>query len=364
MYRYFPYCYSRVIDIKDYNNFYLVVNLQLEFEKSQNKKLDRELKRATASHEEERAASAKHKQVALMLIRGRARLVHALTEIKARCALLESTVQESVKPESASEDRQAEVDFERDQILARLARAEAQNRDLRTEIERLRCVGTTSATRPTAAHPHVYISERTVSPTPPVHNPADPRRAALPVGQKLSPETDSSASKTIQAAKKSPLLHETAINCSFSASSDISGKVPASASHASSPSPAVTAAPRKPAPAGRGGPPPPIPPNKPQVIITPQGSALRPSSVGNLPPAKFGSSATPNNRMSFPLPDGVTNIAVINRAPSPRLVTQPVVGMHGAPIGRQDVSLSTAVRKSTPAAVPGQVCVNLKSQVG
>jgi hypothetical protein len=352
------------------------LNLQLEFEKSQNKKLDREVKRAVAMHEEECAASAKHKQVALMLIRGRARLVHALNELKAHCAALENSAKEARKAEAASEEHQVEADFEREQLRARLARAEAQNRELRSEIDRLRGVGAAAAARPTAAHPHVYISERTVSPTPPQPNPAELRRSVVQGVQKLSPETDATAvNRTSMAAKKSPTLHEAAINSSLSASTELAAKMSTGASHIMSPSPspgATAAPPRKPNPAAtaaagaRGGPPP-IPPNKPQVVITPQGSVPRPSLSGvSSPPSKLVSATSPKDRMSVPMTDGVMpNIAVINRTPSPRLVAPPPVGgMHSVPVSRPDVPVSATVRKPAPTAGAGQVCVNIKSQVG
>ena len=42
---------------------------QIDFEKSQNKKLEKDLKKTLASLEEERANAARHKQVAIMLIK-------------------------------------------------------------------------------------------------------------------------------------------------------------------------------------------------------------------------------------------------------------------------------------------------------
>lgn len=295
------------------------------------------------------------------MIRGRASLVRALTELKAHCAALESTAKEARRAEAASEEHQVEADFEREQLRARLTRAEAQNRDLRMELDRLRGVGVAAAGRcPNAAHPHVYISERTVSPTPPLHNTSDLRRTVVPAGQKLSPETDALTCRTVQATKKSSFSNEAIVQNPLSASTELGVKMCASASHVISPSPTVgatTVTPRKPAPAGRGGPPP-IPPNKPQVVITPQGSVPRHS-----PPSKLVAAASASNRMSVPMADGVSNIAVINRTPSPRLVSQTHGIMHSAPGGRPDVSMATAVRKPAPTAA-GQVCVNLKSQVG
>jgi len=322
--------------------------LQLEFEKSQNKKLERELKRASTVRDEDRAASAKHKQVALLLIRGRTRLVQALVETRARCAELENAIQEVRRAEASNEERHVEADFEREQLRARLSRAEAQNRELRTEIERLRGL---SVTRPTASHPHVYISERTVSPTPP--NSSDLRRTPVAVSvPKLSPEMDSSlllrTGATSAGAKKSPVLHD----ISSSAPSVVSDQMyPRINTIVGQPvhqvvSPVNVNAPRKPVPAGRGIPPP-VPPNKPHMVISPQSAAVRPSV-----PAAPVRPLTPGQRDRMPvMQDGVAN-----HVPSPRLVS-PGVHHTASPV-RPEVTSSASMRK------PGPSPVNIKSQVG
>jgi hypothetical protein len=345
---------------------------ELEFEKAQTKKLERELKRASSVRDEDRAASAKHKQVALMLIRGRARLVQTLVELRTRCTELEAAAAESRRSEAASEERHLEADFEREQLRARLARAEAQNRELRLEIERMRgggvSTGGSGIVRPTASHPHVYISERTVSPTPPpAPSSADIRRtptgnafaaAAVP---KLSPEANDLS--TAMAKKVTPpVLHDvTTANVPAVGHAALPTVQPAGAGNAV----------RKMAPVGRGAPPP-IPPNKPQVVIVPQGTTIiRPSSATcsglSSPPSKLGVAAASKDRTMLPMPDGVvgaTAASVIdrsaNRAPSPRFVAPPSV--HLAPAVRPDVAAG-AVRKPTPTS-GAQVCVKIKSQVG
>jgi len=323
--------------------------LQLEFEKSQNKKLDRELKRASTVRDEDRAASAKHKQVALMLIRGRTRLVQALVEARARCAELENAVEEARRAEASNEERHVEADFEREQLRARLSRAEAQNRELRTEIERLRGL---SVSRPTASHPHVYISERTVSPTPP--NSSDLRRTPVAVSApKLSPEMDSSlllrTGAVSAGVKKSPMLHDVS-SSSLSAVADqmhprISPSIGQPAHQIVSPT--NLNAPRKPVPTGRGVPPP-VPPNKPQMVISPQGSAVR--------PATSATPVRPGQRDRMPI--AVQQDSVINHVPSPRIMT-PGVHHSTGPV-RPEVASTAGMRKPGPSPGP----VNIKSQVG
>jgi len=313
--------------------------LQLEFEKSQNKKLERELKRASTVHDEDRAASAKHKQVALMLIRGRTRLVQALVEARARCADLENAVEEARRAEASNEERHVEADFEREQLRARLSRAEAQNRELRTEIERLRGL---SVSRPTASHPHVYISERTVSPTPP--NSSDLRRTPVAASvPKLSPEMDSSLLlRTVpspSSVKKSPVLHETSSSAPSVVADQMNPKISTSVGQILSPT-SVNAT-RKPVPAGRGVPPP-VPPNKPHMVISPQGSAVRhPTPVRPV-------AAGQRDRM----PVVAQQDGVVNHIPSPRLVTP---GIHH-PTSPVRPESSAGMRKPGP--------VNIKSQVG
>ena len=315
--------------------------MQLEFEKSQGKKLDRELKRASLVRDEDRAASAKHKQVALMLIRGRTRLVQALVDTRARCAELETALEEARQAEASNEERHVEADFEREQLRARLARAESQNRELRAEIDRLRGL---SASRPTASHPHVYISERTVSPTPP--NSADLRRTPVAVSvPKLSPEMDASlllrTGPTSAGVAKSPVLRDISSGAtadhmlpkvSMSASQPVHQVVP----------PASVTSPRGPGPAIRGVPPP-VPPNKPHVVISPRGAAVRP--VTSSTPVRH---AGPRDRM----PTVVQQDVVVNHTPSPR-------GVHhtSSPV-RPEVTSATGMRKPSPGPV------NIKSQVG
>lgn len=300
--------------------------------------MERELKRASTVRDEDRAASAKHKQVALMLIRGRTRLVQTLVEARARCTELENAVDEARRVEASNEERHVEADFEREQLRARLSRAETQNRELRTEIERLRGL---SLSRPTASHPHVYISERTVSPTPP--NSSDLRRTPVAVSvPKLSPEMDSSLLlRTVPSpagVKMSPVLHEISSSAPPVIADQTHPKLSTNVGQVLPPT-NVNAA-RKPIPTGRGVPPP-IPPNKPHMVISPQGSAVRPATP--VRPVATGQ----RDRMPVAQQDGV-----VNHVPSPRLVTP---GIHH-PTSPVRPESSASMRKPGP--------VNIKSQVG
>jgi len=284
-----------------------------------------------------------------MLIRGRTRLVQALVESRARCAELENAIEEAHRVEASNEERHVEADFEREQLRARLSRAEAQNRELRTEIERLRGM---SVSRPTAS-PHVYISERTVSPTP--RNPSDLRRTPIAVSvPKLSPEMDTTmllrTASTSAGVKKSPVLHDV----SSSAPAVVSGETYPRISTTVSQSMHQVVTPvnvtRKPAPIGRGVPPP-VPPNKPHMVISPQGSAVRPS-----PQAAPVRPVTPGQRDRMPVV--VQQDGIVNHVPSSRLVS-PGVHHTTSPV-RPEVASSTVVRKPGPSPGP----VNIKSQVG
>ena len=126
------------------------------FEKSQYRKLEKELKRLTTGHEEDLAVASRHKRVAVMLIKERSRLVEKIIEIGEQNAALESAVKEesdhaavleeslarernhSAEAESLMRRRAAEHDAEAKQLCQRLARAEAASRDLHAELERLK----------------------------------------------------------------------------------------------------------------------------------------------------------------------------------------------------------------------------------
>lgn len=58
--------------------------VQVDFEKSNVKKMEKDLKKTLASLEEERAGAGKHKQVALMLIKERRKVVEKFMQEKER----------------------------------------------------------------------------------------------------------------------------------------------------------------------------------------------------------------------------------------------------------------------------------------
>lgn len=61
----------------------------MEYERAQNRKVEKELKKVSSALEEELSISEKQKQVALLLIRERRSLAEQLTQERRRCALLE-----------------------------------------------------------------------------------------------------------------------------------------------------------------------------------------------------------------------------------------------------------------------------------
>ena len=133
-----------------------MVVFQVDFEKGQVKKLEKELKKMTASFEAESVLSGKHKQVALMLIKERKRLVERLLVAEQRSASVEQTLaaeksrlkglveglaqdtQRSLQMEAAMEKHLSEFDIEREQLKAKLSREEHRNGELLSEVERLR----------------------------------------------------------------------------------------------------------------------------------------------------------------------------------------------------------------------------------
>ena len=118
--------------------------------------MEKDLKKTLASLEEERANSAKHKQVALMLIKERKKLVEKflfekqkLTEIqkllsdeKARSMnMAEGLVQESKKSlqmEATMEKQLSEFDLEREQLKNKLLREENKSRELQAQVDLLK----------------------------------------------------------------------------------------------------------------------------------------------------------------------------------------------------------------------------------
>ncbi|XP_005097412.1 cortactin-binding protein 2 [Aplysia californica] len=128
---------------------------EIDFEKNQNKKLEKDLKKTLASLEEERANAARHKQVAIMLIKERKNLIEriiaenqlrdemevALTDEKSRMQnMAEGLAQESkksLKMEAALEKQNTQFDSERDNLRRRLQEEERQTGTLKTEVSRL-----------------------------------------------------------------------------------------------------------------------------------------------------------------------------------------------------------------------------------
>ncbi|XP_029653723.1 CTTNBP2 N-terminal-like protein isoform X2 [Octopus sinensis] len=128
---------------------------EVEFEKNQSRRMEKDLKKTLANLEEERENSAKHKQVALMLIRERRKLVERILQEKRKCnemehimndekdkmmSMAEGLVQESkksLKIEAAMEKQLSDFDTEREQLRGRVSREESKNKELREQVEQL-----------------------------------------------------------------------------------------------------------------------------------------------------------------------------------------------------------------------------------
>ena len=118
--------------------------------------MEKDLKKTLASLEEERAGSAKHKQVALMLIKERKKLVEKfviekqkameamrqLNDEKARSMnMAEGLMQESKKSlqmEANMEKQLSEFDLEREQLKNKLQREENRTRELQAQVDLLK----------------------------------------------------------------------------------------------------------------------------------------------------------------------------------------------------------------------------------
>lgn len=95
----------------------------------------------TVALEEERAVSAKHKQVAIMLIKDRKRLLEQIADLEKRTVVPDQErnqdSQLSLQFEAAMEKHLSEFDIEREQLKGRLAREEKKNSDLYRELSQL-----------------------------------------------------------------------------------------------------------------------------------------------------------------------------------------------------------------------------------
>jgi type IV secretory pathway VirJ component len=116
----------------------------LESEKVNTKKVEKELKKTRLLLTEQQDMSARHKQVAVMLIKERKELVRRLVEAEQAKSLVETSAGEvagqrttNQKTEAMLERQLIEFDMEREQYKARLAREESRNSQLTADIERL-----------------------------------------------------------------------------------------------------------------------------------------------------------------------------------------------------------------------------------
>ncbi|XP_078595370.1 cortactin-binding protein 2-like isoform X1 [Branchiostoma floridae x Branchiostoma japonicum] len=126
---------------------------QVDFEKSQARKMEKDKNKAMAMLEEERAH---HQQIGVLLAKERKRLASKLIQERQQLKdahqglqdekdkvrnMAEGLVQESkksLKMEAEMEKQISEFDIEREQLRSKLSREEAKNRDLQTEVDEYR----------------------------------------------------------------------------------------------------------------------------------------------------------------------------------------------------------------------------------
>ncbi|ESO88866.1 hypothetical protein LOTGIDRAFT_56067, partial [Lottia gigantea] len=119
---------------------------EIDFEKGQVKKLEKDLKKTLASLEEERANSAKQKHVAIMLLKERKQILDKIAHDQQKSNELENLMKDdkdhikslvqggsqeaskSMKLEAVMEKQLSEFDIEREQLKNRLAHEEAKNK--------------------------------------------------------------------------------------------------------------------------------------------------------------------------------------------------------------------------------------------
>ncbi|KAK7473797.1 hypothetical protein BaRGS_00034965 [Batillaria attramentaria] len=127
---------------------------EIDFEKSNSKKLEKDLRRTLAALEEERASAARHKQVALLLLKERKHLIQKLTAEGQRHSQGESTLSDdqlhgedlagleaesrrSLAMEAALEQQLGEFESERASLREGLSQEQARTRELEAQVEAL-----------------------------------------------------------------------------------------------------------------------------------------------------------------------------------------------------------------------------------
>ncbi|PAA70057.1 hypothetical protein BOX15_Mlig009869g1 [Macrostomum lignano] len=134
---------------------------ELEFERQQSRKLDREVARVSQALADERALSDRQRRVALSLIRDRRALTSRLSALQSRCQQLER--------EAAAAEAAAAAELEAAALANRVDAEQRRARDLAAEVERLRAL-LAAASHP-ASQPGGLLK---VKPEPPVRRTPGP----------------------------------------------------------------------------------------------------------------------------------------------------------------------------------------------
>ena len=134
-----------------------ILQFQLEFEKTQRRKVEKDLKKLTTSYEEEKKISQKHKEVALVLIREKKDLFEKLLLFQERNSFLEKQIQNSMenkdksvneylahekakialKMEAAMEKQLSDFDIEREQLSGKLRQELERNIGLEEQLKNI-----------------------------------------------------------------------------------------------------------------------------------------------------------------------------------------------------------------------------------
>lgn len=255
---------------------------ELDFEKSQRRKFEKDLKKASVTLEEEKTISQKHKEVALGLIREKKELFEKLLLFQERNTFLEKQVQNwgdskdkslgvlthetsklAQKMEAAMEKQLSDFDIERERLSGKLNKEMEKNSRLLEEIESLK------RTAKNELGPSVFINRSSFGPSSAnevkqisTSNDGDGNRTHF------DSQKDAFTIRIDEQNKPTDNVGDMYVSPSGSSREISTGQL-TFASNVSRLPPSVnpsSVTPRK-GPAGGRGIPPPIPPNKPQITI-------------------------------------------------------------------------------------------------
>ncbi|XP_074645059.1 cortactin-binding protein 2-like [Tubulanus polymorphus] len=350
---------------------------EIDFEKNNAKKCEKELKKLKEQFEEEHKSSAKHKQVAIMLIKERRQMAEKLIAAHKRCRTAEAKMNEertrtknmaeglveeskkSLKMEAAMEKQLAEFDTEKQQLKMRLQREETKNNELQRDIDHLQQQVTalqkqlnldknregpksieikssviTGVDKESMPNPQVATTQPVPKSQPkvfrntPPNTPPELRKNMQEVPEKdVATKPESNIKRAILQLQKSEKPERpTEVVLSPGARVNLNTGASSGTTVFSTPSGgkisftvAGANAPRKTSPAGRGTPPP-VPPNKPVLSASSVQKGLR-ANTSNLPSVgagstKYGQTGVRERSLECPPIEGAKPVTVTSGVPS------------------------------------------------